>query len=98
MPKAKFQLSFIAFTIVSAFLLFNNFPYTNLVNASIHHSTYLFPNCFKSDLTISLNEVALGNATFGLTIDFPNFRHILQSFTTCLIVFTVCGPNNPAFL
>merc|ERR1711867_321112 len=91
-PNGKFQHSLIAFSTVSAFLFFNSFPCINLVNASIHHSTYLSPNCFKSSVTISLNELALGKAIFSFTIDLPNFWHILQSLTTCFINLTVLGP------
>merc|ERR1712243_398201 len=97
-PNGKFQHSFIAFSTVSAFLFLKSVPCINLVNESIHHSTYLFPNCFKSNVTISLNELAFGSAIFGFTIDLPNFWHILQSRTTRFIVLTVWGPIKSALL
>ena len=55
-------------------------------HVSMQHKAYLFPNCFRSNVTISLNDHALGNSKFGLTIYFPNFLHILHSFTTFFIV------------
>ena len=39
----------------------------------IHHNTYFSPNCFKSRVTISLKDDAIGNAVFGFTRDLLNF-------------------------
>ena len=51
-------ISMTAWIIVSAFLLFSNFPTMNLKKLLIIHSTYLFPKSFKSNVTTSLNDTS----------------------------------------
>ena len=71
---------------------------TNLVNKSIHQSTYLLPNSFESIVTILFYTSYFGNIIFGFTNRFQNFSKTLKSFTTLWVVFTTLGPIYPAFL
>ena len=92
------QLSFTAYMIVSALLLLINLPTINLENLSIIHNMYLLPNSFKSRVTTSLKDEALGRVTRGRAMDFWNFWQTLQSLTTLSIVFIISGLIHPAFL
>ena len=72
-PTLMHQESIITCIMVSALLLLINLPTINLEKLSIIHRTYLLPKSFKSRVTTSLKEEALGRVTQGSGYRLLNF-------------------------
>ena len=81
--------------IVTALLLVTNFLSMKL---QIIHNMYLFHKLLRSIITTWLKSVDFGIVNFGELIDLLNFWHILQSFTTLVIMFSTPRLISPELL